>query len=73
MGGVVSDAVEHGFVVGELAALHQAFEIDPTDDATRSRRDAGDAIGVPDVGVDLAVNVFELIEIGDWLVLCLSL
>ena len=65
--GVVRDAVEHGFVVGELAARHQAFEIDPADDTARCWRDAGDAIGVPDVGVDFAVDVFEFVEFLDWL------
>ena len=63
--GVVSDAVEHGFRIGDFAGLQQAGEIDPAEDLAGCRRDARDAVGVPDVCVDLAVDVFELVELVD--------
>ena len=63
--GVVGDAVEHGFGIGDLAGLKQAGEIDPAQHAACRGRDAHNAVGVPDVGVDLAVNVFELVELVD--------
>ena len=62
MGSVIGDTVEHGLIVGELAARHQALKVDPANDAAGGGRDAGDAVSVPNVGVDFAVDVFEFVE-----------
>jgi hypothetical protein len=62
---VVSDAIKDGFVTGELVAGHEAFEVDPAKDATGCGRDAGYAVGVPDVRVDFAVDEFEFVELTD--------
>ena len=63
--GVVGDAVEDGFVVEVEHGGEEAGEVDPGDDVAVAGRDAGDAVGVPDVGVDLVVDVFEFVEVGD--------
>jgi hypothetical protein len=60
---VVGDAVQYRFLVGDLAGPKQAGEIDPAQHAARLGRDAHDAVGVPHIGVDLAVNVFELVQL----------
>lgn len=53
---VKGDAVEHRFVVEFLAGREKAGAIDPTQDLSIGRRDACDSIGVPDIGIDFAVN-----------------
>ena len=63
--GVVGDAVEDGFGVELEHGGEEAGEVDPGDDVAVAGSDAGDAVGVPDVGVDFAVDVFELVEEGD--------
>ena len=49
------------------AGRQQAGEVDAAEDFAGRGRDAGDAVGVPDVGVDLAVDELELVELGDGL------
>ena len=66
--GVVGDSVEHGFGIGNLDVFQKARKVDPAEDPSAAGRDAGDAILVPDVGVDLAFNVFEFVEILDRLI-----
>jgi len=61
--GVVSDAVEDGFGIGAFVVGQQAGKIDPAQHLAGCGRDARDAVGVPDVRVDLAVDVFELVEL----------
>src|SRR3954452_16797374 len=63
--GVPGDAVEDGFRSGAVGSRQQAGEVDPAEDFARSRRDAGDAVGVPDIGVDLAVDVLDLVDVVD--------
>jgi hypothetical protein len=67
--GVVGDAVEDGFGVGLLVVGEEVGEVDPGDDVAVLGGDAGNAVGVPDVGVDLAAglagDVFELVELVD--------
>ena len=60
--GVVGDAVENGFGAEVDDVGEEAGEVDPGDDVAVAGRDAGDAVGVPDVGVDLAVDVLEFVE-----------
>jgi len=43
----------------------QAGEVDEAEDLAGSGIDAGDAVGVPDIGVDIAVNELEFIELVD--------
>src|SRR5580658_4459270 len=62
---IVRDAVEDGFRAGPVGIGKQAGEVNPAKDASGSGGDAGDAVGVPDVGVDLAVDELELVELGD--------
>ena len=59
---VVRDAVED---VGlrALGRCQQSTQIDVAGDAAGVRRDARDVIGLPDVGEDLALHVFELVQI----------
>ena len=66
------DAVEDGFVAGELVTGHQTFEVDPAENATGRRRNSGDAVGMPDVRVDFAMNEFEFIELSDGLAVILD-
>ena len=42
-----------------------AGEVDPGEDFAGLGGDAGDAVGVPDIGVDFTLDVFELVELGD--------
>lgn len=66
-GRVVRDAIENRFVARELIAGHESFEVNPAEDAAVRGRYTRDPIGMPDVGVDLAVNVFKLVELCDGL------
>src|SRR6185437_1064928 len=63
--GVIGNAVENSFRVGDGAGRKQAGEIDPADDISGGRGDAGDAVLVPDVRVDFTVDVFELVQLVD--------
>ena len=65
--GVVGDAVEDRVITGDLVARHKAGQVDPAEDAAGRWRDSSNAIGVPDIRVDFAVNEFELVELGDGL------
>jgi len=60
---VVSDAIEHGFSVNLLVGGQEAGAVDPVEDVAVVGIDADDAVGVPDVGVDDAIDVFELVEL----------
>ena len=60
-GGVVGDPVQH-VGAGALGRRQQAGQIDPAGDAAVLRRDARDPLGLPDVGEDLPLHVFELVE-----------
>lgn len=62
---IVGDAVEHRFAVILLGLGEKAGAVEPCLDVTVSGRDSGDAVRVPDVGVDLPVDVLELIEIAN--------
>ena len=48
-----------------FAVGRQTGEVDPGDDVAVAWRDPRDAVGVPDVGVDLALDVFEFVELLD--------
>src|SRR5215212_479305 len=60
--GIVGDAVQHavGIAVGILDG--QLGEVDPALHRAALRVDPGDAVAHPDVGVDFALHIFELVE-----------
>src|SRR5689334_16905701 len=62
---VVGDAVQDGLVVRHVARLEQPREVDPALDLSGLRVDARDAVLVPDVRVNLALHVFELVQLKD--------
>ena len=68
---VVSDAVED-VLGGGSDRPADAGQIEPRGHPSRVRRDDGDAIGGPDVGVHLALHQLELIEFVDRLVAVLD-
>ena len=49
-----------------LRGLQQTFQIDPGADISSEWRDAGNAIRLPDVGLDFSLNVFEFVEVLQW-------
>src|SRR5271156_1623388 len=59
---IVSDAIQNRFGIDHLIGGKQACEVDPADHVPVLRRDAHDHIRVPDVGVNLAFDEFQLIE-----------
>jgi len=63
--GVVGDAVEDGFFVDHLIGGQQSAEVDPGDNVAVAGRDAGDAVVVPDVRINLALDVLQLVEFLD--------
>src|SRR5690349_6422099 len=60
---VVRDAVEDGLVIRHVARLEQAREVNPALHIARLRVDARDAVLVPDVRVNLALHVLELVQL----------
>ncbi len=68
--GVVGDAVEDGFGGEALSVRKKAGAVDPGENAAVDGGDAGDTVGVPDIGVDEAVDELELVELvdGGWAV-----
>ena len=63
--GVVGDAVEDVGLVVAIGGCQQAAGVDPADHFAGSGVDAGDAIGLVDVGVDFALHPFEFVQFGD--------
>ena len=57
--GIVGDPVQHA---GPTALLRgeQPLQVDPSEHLAVGRGDAGDAIGLPDVGIDLPLDELEL-------------
>ena len=62
MGGVVGDAVRHASDRRRGPGGHQAGEVDPAGHMAVGRVDAGDVVGEPDVGQDLALHPLQLVE-----------
>ena len=60
---IVGDAVQNIHGDGTVRLAQQTLEIDPSGDVAGRWRDAGDAVCLPDVGVDFPVDVFEFIQI----------
>jgi len=65
VGRVIGDAIQYCFRVGDGAGKQQAGQIDPLQHISVRRRNDGDTVFVPDVGVDFPVDVFELVELID--------
>ena len=65
-GGVVGDAVEHvGLARRDVRTRQQARQVDPAHHMSAGRIDAGDQVGLPDVGVELALDPFQFVEVVD--------
>src|ERR1700710_1792677 len=60
--GIIGDAIQYRFLADALVVGQQVGQIDPTYDVAIAWRDAGDAVRVPYVGVNLSLDVLELIE-----------
>ena len=63
--GVVGDAVEDIGLGGAIGGSQETAAIDRADDFAGFGIDAGDAVGLPDVGVNLAFHPFELVQFDD--------
>src|ERR1043165_7409825 len=63
---IVSDAVQHGLFVVNVAGRQQAIQINPARNAAVLRIDRHYSVVVPDVGVDFAVDVLEFVQLFDW-------
>ena len=62
---VVGDAVKDLFaLVGQaLGRRQQAAEIYPADHMAVGGVNAGDTVGVPDIGINLAIHPLELVQV----------
>ena len=65
-GFLIGDAIEHLGAVGLAKMPPEASEVQPSGDAAVLRRNAGDFIGLVNVGENLAVDPFQLVEVGHW-------
>lgn len=63
--GVVRYAIEDGLGGEALRVGEESAEVNPGDNMAVGGRNFGDTVGVPDVAVDEAVDVFEFIELVD--------
>src|SRR5579859_2703 len=63
--GVVGDAVEDLAGFEFVHGAEQAFEIDPAEYLAGLRVDAGDFVGLPDVGEEFAFDKFQFIQLID--------
>src|SRR5262249_3826030 len=62
-GSIVSNTVENGVGVGPFGFWKNAAEIDPAQNSSVNRRNARDAIRLPDVGVDLASYPLQFVQL----------
>src|SRR5262245_29775821 len=62
-GSIVSDTVENGVGVGPFGFWKTAGEIDPAQNSAVNRRNARDAIRLPDVRVDLASYPLQFVQL----------
>src|SRR5689334_18541139 len=60
---IVGDSIQHGFRILQFTFRHESAQIDPGSHMTILRIDRRDPIFVPDVRIDLAVHVFELVQL----------
>jgi len=63
--GIPCDAIQDGFRAGALGVGEQAGQVDEAENLSGGGRDPRNAVRVPDVGVNLAVYVFELVQLVD--------
>src|SRR5947209_138601 len=60
---VVGDAVQDGFLVRDIAGFEQPRHVNPAVDAPGLWVNAYDAVVVPDVREDFALDVFEFVDL----------
>src|SRR5260370_38603187 len=60
---VVRYTVEHRFVIDPLVSRKQPSKVDPRDHMPVFRRYTRNPIGVPDVSVDIALDILEFVEL----------
>ena len=63
--GIVSDAVQHRILFNPIDWTQKTGEINPAEHLPVLRGDAGDPIGLPYIGVNLAVHELQFIQFGD--------
>ena len=66
---VIGNAVEHVNGVFVLFGVEDSCEVNPGEEFSVLGRDDGDAVLLPDVGVDSAFDKLKLIESDDWSVI----
>ena len=64
-GRVISNAVKNGARAFKFALVDDSAQVDPPEDLSGARRDANDSLSLPDIGVDLTVDVFQFVQIVD--------
>src|SRR5687767_6230988 len=64
-GSIVSDSIQHAFLIGCPTRLTQPRKVDPSLDAPRVGVDARYALVVPNVGEDFAFDVFQFVKTVD--------
>src|SRR3989338_7408486 len=67
IGGLPGYAVEHSLGAAGGGVIGEQGEIDDACHRSALRIDADNLVGLPDVGLDFAVDVFEFVQIGDWI------
>jgi hypothetical protein len=60
---VISNTVQNGIRARKLPFVDDVAQINPPDNLPSAWRNADDFIGLPNIGVDFPVNVFEFIQI----------
>lgn len=63
--GIIGNAVEHRFGVRSFSSRQQVAEVQVAEHLSGLWRDAHDTIGMPDVGIHLATNILQLIQVID--------
>jgi hypothetical protein len=59
--GVIGDAVEDIFYIRQRDFARESAQINPAGNPPRGGRDARNPVGLPDIGVDFALDIFKLI------------
>ena len=65
---IIGDAVQHMRIDEPRGLRVQPVEIDPARDFPCLGREAHEVIGLPDIGVDLAIDILELVQEADFTV-----
>src|SRR5581483_6139458 len=62
---IVGDSVQDGAFAAQFALVDDSFQIDSAQNLAGTGRDAHDFVRLPDIGIDLAANVFEFVQVID--------